>query len=63
MLEIIIVICITLLALRCLSSLDKQKDAEILRLKKELKRMGGYDNEQKRNSHDQSNQFYNGNRR
>ncbi len=62
MLEIILIICLTLVALRCLSSLDKYKDAEILRLKKELKRMGGYNNEQ-RNSHNQSNQFYNGNRK
>ena len=56
MLEVVLIICLTLVALRCLSSIDKYKDAEILRLKKELKRMGGYNNEQ-------SNQFYNGNRK
>jgi len=62
MLEIVFVICMTLLALRCISSIDKQKDAEILRLKKELKKMGGNNNEQRVNNN-QSNQFYNGNRK
>jgi hypothetical protein len=61
-LEIVLVICITLLALRCLSSIDKQKDAEILRLKKELKRMGGNNNEQRVN-YNQSNRFYNSDRK
>lgn len=62
MLEIIFIICMTLLALRCLSSMDKYKDAEILRLKKELKRMGGYSNEQRTN-YNQSRQIYNGDRK
>jgi len=62
MVEAIFIICMTLLALRCLSSMDKQKDLEILRLKKELKKIGGYNNEQRINNN-QSNQFYNGNRK
>ena len=62
MLEVVLIICLTLVALRCLSSIDKYKDAEILRLKKELKRMGGYNNEQ-RNCNNKSKQFYNGNRK
>lgn len=61
-LKIVFVICMTLLALRCLSSMDKQKDAEILRLKKELKRMGGNNNEQRAN-YNQSNRFYNSDRK
>lgn len=62
MFQIIWIICLTLIALRCISSIDKYKDAEILRLKKELKRMGGYNNEQ-RNYNNKSKQFYNGNRK
>lgn len=62
MFQIIWIICLTLIALRCISSIDKYKDAEILRLKKELKRMGGYNNEQ-RNYNNKSSQFYNGNRK
>lgn len=61
-LEIVFIICMTLLALRCLSSMDKQKDAEILRLKKELKRMEGNCNEQ-RTCNNQSNRIYNSNRK
>lgn len=38
MFQIIWIICLTLIALRCISSIDKYKDAEILRLKKELKK-------------------------
>jgi hypothetical protein len=61
-LEIVFVICMTLLALRCLSSMDKQKDAEILRLKKEIKRMEGNNNEQRTN-YNQSNRIYNSDRK
>ena len=39
MFQIIWIICLTLIALRCISSIDKYKDAEILRLKKELKKI------------------------
>ena len=63
MLEIVIIICMTLLALRCLSSLDKQKDAEILRLKKELSRMGGCKNEQRNNNYQSRKELYNTNRK
>ncbi len=65
MIEIIFIICMTLLALRCISSMDKQKDLEILRLRKELKRMGGNNNyEQRINNNQQTgNQFHNGNRK
>ena len=52
----------TLLALRCLSSMDKQKEAEILRLKKEIKRMEGNNNEQRTN-YNQSNRVYNSDRK
>ena len=62
MFQIIWIICITLIALRCISSIDKYKDAEILRLKKELKKMEGNNYEQ-RNNYNQSKQFYNGNRK
>jgi len=62
MIECVFIICMTLLALRAISSIDKSKDAEILKLKRELKRMGGNYNEQ-RISANQSNQFYNGNRK
>ena len=62
MFQIIWVICLTLIALRCISSIDKYKDAEILRLKKELKKMEGNNYEQ-RNNYNQSKQFYNGNRK
>lgn len=61
-LDIVFVICMTLLALRCLSSMDKQKDAEILRLKKELKRMEVNNNEQRTN-YNQSNRVYNSDRK
>lgn len=61
-LEIVFVICMTLLTLRCLSSMDKQKDAEILRLKKEIKRMEGNNNEQRTN-YNQSNRIYNSDRK
>jgi hypothetical protein len=61
-LEIVFVICMTLLALRCLSSMDKQKEAEILRLKKEIKRMEGNNNEQRTN-YNQSNRIYNSDRK
>ena len=61
-LEIVFVICMTLLALRCLSSMDKKKDAEILRLKKEIKRMEGNNNEQRTN-YNQSNRIYNSDRK
>lgn len=61
-LEIVFVICMTLLALRCLSSMDKQKDAEILRLKKEIKRMEENNNEQRTN-YNQSNRIYNSDRK
>lgn len=65
MIEIVFIICMTLLALGCLSSMDKQKEAEILRLKKELKRMEVNNNyEQRTNNNQQSgNQLYNGNRK
>ena len=63
MLEIVIIICMTLLALRCLSSLDKQKDVEILRLKKELKKVGGNNYEQRVNNQQKGKQLCNGNRR
>lgn len=62
MFEIIWIICLTLIALSCIYSMDKYKEAEILRLKKELKRMEGNNNEQ-RNNYNQSKQFYNGNRK
>jgi len=62
MLEIVFVMCMTLLALRCLSSLDKHKDAEILRLKKEIKKMEVYNNEQG-NSTNQSKKFCNSGRK
>ncbi len=62
MFQIIWIICLTLIALRCISSIDKYKDAEILRLKKELKKMEGNNYEQ-RNNYNQSKQFYNGNRK
>ena len=62
MIQIIWIICLTLIALRCISSIDKYKDAEILRLKKELKKMEGNNYEQ-RNNYNQSKQFYNGNRK
>ena len=61
-LEIVFVLCMTLLALRCLSSMDKQKDAEIWRLKKEIKRMEGNNNEQRTN-YNQSNRIYNSDRK
>lgn len=61
-LEIVFIICMTLLALRCLSSMDKQKEAEILRLKKEIKRMEGNNNEQRTN-YNQSNRVYNSDRK
>jgi hypothetical protein len=61
-LEIVFIICMTLLALRCLSSMDKQKEAEILRLKKEIKRMEGNNNEQRTN-YNQSNRIYNSDRK
>ena len=61
-LEIVFIICMTLLALRCLSSMDKQKEAEILRLKKEIKRMEGKKNEQRTN-YNQSNRVYNSDRK
>lgn len=61
-LEIVFIICMTLLALRCLSSMDKQKEAEILRLKKEIKRMEGNNNEQRAN-YNQSNRIYNSDRK
>lgn len=65
MIEMVFIICMTLLALRCLSSMDKQKEAEILRLKKELKRMEVNNNYEQRTNHNQQsgNQLYNGNRR
>lgn len=65
MIEMVFIICMTLLALRCLSSMDKQKETEILRLKKELKRMEVNNNyEQRTNNNQQSgNQLYNGNRK
>ena len=62
MFQIIWIICLTLIALRCISSIDKYKDAEILRLKKELKKMEGNNYEQ-RNNYNQSKQYYNGNRK
>ena len=62
MFQILWIICLTLIALRCISSIDKYKDAEILRLKKELKKMEGNNYEQ-RNNYNQSKQFYNGNRK
>ncbi len=62
MFQIIWIICLTLIALRCISSIDKYKDAEILRLKKELKKMEGNNYEQ-RNYNNKSKQFYNGNRK
>ena len=62
MFQIIWIICLSLIALRCISSIDKYKDAEILRLKKELKKMEGNNYEQ-RNNYNQSKQFYNGNRK
>lgn len=61
-LEIVFIICMTLLALRCLSSMDKQKEAEILRLKKEIKRMESNNNEQRTN-YNQSNRIYNSDRK
>lgn len=61
-LEIVFIICMTLLALRCLSSMDKQKEAEILRLKKEIKRMEENNNEQRAN-YNQSNRIYNSDRK
>jgi len=65
MIEMVFIICMTLLALRCLSSMDKHKEAEILRLKKELKRMEVNNNYEQRTNHNQQsgNQLYNGNRR
>ena len=51
MIEMVFIICMTLLALRCLSSMDKQKEAEILRLKKELKRMEVNNNYGQRTNH------------
>jgi len=47
MLEAIFIICMTLICLRILSSIDKQKDLEIARLKKEVRRLGGNYNEQR----------------
>ena len=65
MIEMVFIICMTLLALRCLSSMDKQKEAEILRLKKELKRMEVNNNYGQRTNHNQQsgNQLYNGDRK
>ena len=63
MVEMIFIICMTLLALRCFSSMDKQKDLKILRLKNQLKRMGGNNNEQRVNNKQQTGkQIYDGNR-
>ena len=53
--KVIFIVCMTLLALRILSSIDKQKEAEIWYLKKEIKRLGGnYNGQRQRINNNQS---------
>lgn len=61
--KIIIIVCLTLLALRILSSLDKQKEAEIWYLKREIKRLGGNYNGQRINNNQSESNIHNTNGR
>lgn len=62
MTEIIFIICMALICLRILSSIDKQKELEIMRLRKEIKRLGGNYYEQRNGFNQQSRKIHNTNR-
>ena len=62
MAEIIFIICMALICLRILSSIDKQKELEIMRLRKEINRLGGNNYEQRNSFNQQSRQIHNTNR-
>jgi len=59
MAEIIFIICMALICLRILSSIDKQKELEIMRLRKEIKRLGGNYYEQRNGFNQQSRKIHN----
>jgi len=63
MAEIIFIICMALICLRILSSIDKQKELEIMRLRKEIKRLGGNCYEQRFNNNQSNRNIYNSNKR
>lgn len=63
MIEAVFIICMTLICLRLLSSIDKQKDLEIARLKKEIKRLGGNYYEQRNSNNQQSKTVFNTDRK
>ena len=61
--KVIFIVCMTLLALRILSSIDKQKDVEIWHLRKEIKRLGGNYNGQRINNNQTNRGVHNYNER